>query len=136
MSPKVMRIVGWVLSGLIGAFLIVGSGLPKLVESSDPEMKKQMEEILNRIGWSAETIKVIGVIEIVIALLYVLPRAGFLGAILLTGYLGGAIATHVRIGDAPYFPVILGVILWVALALRQPVLFRLLVGASPCPPTA
>jgi DoxX-like family len=132
-TPKVVRIIGWVLSGLLAAFLIVGSGVPKLLESSDPEMKKQMEEILTKIGWSAETIKVIGVIEIVIAVLYMVPRTGFLGAILLTGYLGGAIATHVRIGDAPVFPIVLGVLVWVALALRQPVLWRLAVGANPIP---
>jgi hypothetical protein len=135
MSPKVQRIIGWVLSGLLAAFLIVGSGVPKLVESSDPEMKKQMEEILSKIGWTAETLKVIGVIEIVITVLYVIPRTGFLGAILITGYLGGAIATHVRVGDAPYFPVVLGVVIWIALALRQPIIWRLAVGANPIPST-
>lgn len=136
MSPKVQRIIGWVLSGLIAAFLIVASGVPKLLESSDPEMKKQMEEILNNIGWKAETIKVIGVIEIVISLLYVIPRTGFLGAILITGYLGGAIATHVRVGDTNWvMPVVMGVLVWVALALRKPVIWRLAVGANPCPPT-
>lgn len=137
MSPKLMRIIGWVLSGLIAAFLIVASGVPKLLESSDPEMKKQMEEILNKIGWTAEVVKVIGVIEIVISLLYVIPRTSFLGAILLTGYLGGAIATHVRVGELNWImPLVMGVLAWVALALRQPVLFRLVVGANPCPPVA
>lgn len=104
MSPKIQRIIGWVLSGLLAAFLIVGSGVPKLMESSDPEMKKAMDEILTKMGWSADTIKIIGVIEIVITLLFVIPRTGFVGAILITGYLGGAIATHVRIGDAPSSP--------------------------------
>jgi hypothetical protein len=136
MSPKVQRIVGWVLSGLLAAFLIVASGVPKLMESSDPEMKKQMDEILTKIGWTADTIKVIGVIEIAITVLYMIPRTGFLGAILVTGYLGGAIATHVRIGDAPVFPVVLGVLIWVGLALRQPAIWRLAVGANPCPPAA
>jgi hypothetical protein len=136
MSPKVQRIVGWVLSGLLAAFLIVASGVPKLMESSDPEMKKQMDEILTKIGWTADTIKVIGVIEIAITVLYMIPRTGFVGAILVTGYLGGAIATHVRIGDAPIFPIVLGVLVWVGLALRQPVIWRLAVGANPTPPPA
>jgi hypothetical protein len=130
-SQNIQRIIGWVLSGLLAAFLIVGSGVPKLMESSDPEMKKAMDEILTKIGWSADTIKIIGVIEIVITLLFVIPRTGFVGAILITGYLGGAIATHVRIGDAPIFPIVLGVLVWVGLALRQPVLWRLAVGANP-----
>jgi hypothetical protein len=132
MSPKVLRIIGWVLSGLLAAFLIVASGVPKLVDSPDPDMKKQMEEILNKIGWSAETIKVIGVIEIVVALLYIIPRTGFLGAILLTGYLGGAIATHARIpGDVNWvMPLVMGILVWVGLALRKPILWRLVIGAE------
>lgn len=135
MSPKVQGIIGWVLSGLLAAFLIVASGVPKLMESSDPEMKKQMDEIMTKIGWTAETIKIIGVLEIAITILYMIPRTGFLGAILVTGYLGGAIATHVRIGDAPIFPIVLGLLVWVALALRQPAIWRLAVGANPTPPS-
>jgi hypothetical protein len=128
----VVRIIGWVLSGLLAAFLIVASGVPKLLDIPDPDFKKQMEEIQAKIGWSAETIKVIGVIEIVITILYMIPRTGFLGAILITGYLGGAIATHVRIGDADWvMPLVMGVLVWVALALRQPVIWRLAVGANP-----
>ncbi len=130
MSPKVQRIIGWVLSGLLAAFLIVGSGVPKFMDFPGKA------ELFEKMGWSVETIYVIGVIEILIALLFVIPRSGFLGAILLTGYLGGAIATHVRIGDAPVFPIVLGVLVWVALALRQPVIWRLAVGANPSPPPA
>jgi len=137
MSPKVQRIIGWILSGLIAAFLIVASGVPKLIDNPDPNAKQQMEEILNKIGWSAETIKVIGVIEILAALLYMVPRTGFLGAILLTGYLGGAIATHVRVGELNWImPLVMGVLAWVALALRNPIFFRLVVGANPTPQAA
>jgi hypothetical protein len=130
MSPKMQRIIGWILSGLLAAFLIVGSGVPKFMDFPGKA------ELFEKIGWSVETIKGIAVVEIVIALLYMIPRTGFLGAILVTGYLGGAIATHVRIGDAPVFPVVLGVLIWVGLALRQPAIWRLAVGANPCPPAA
>jgi hypothetical protein len=130
MSPKMQRIIGWILSGLLAAFLIVGSGVPKFIDFPGKA------ELFEKIGWSVETIKGIAVVEIVIALLYMIPRTGFLGAILVTGYLGGAIATHVRIGDAPVFPVVLGVLIWVGLALRQPAIWRLAVGANPCPPAA
>lgn len=131
MSPKAQRIIGWVLSGLLGAFLIVGSGVPKFLPPND-----DMQKILDTIGWSAEKIKVIGVIEVVITLLFLIPRTGFLGSILLTGYLGGAAATHARLGDFPAFPVVIGVLVWVAYALRNPVILRLVVGATPTSPSA
>lgn len=130
MSPKVQRIIGWVLSGLLAAFLIVASGVPKLIGG------EFMEQMNAEFGFNSDTMKGIGVLEIVIAILFVLPRCGFIGAILITGYLGGAIVTHVRIGEAAVFPVVLGVLVWVGLALRQPVIWRLAAGANTPPPSA
>ena len=61
-----------------------------------------------------------GLLELACVILYIIPRTAVLGAILLTGYLGGAIATHVRIGE-PFLPVILmGVLIWGGLFLRDP----------------
>lgn len=131
MSPKVQRIIGWVLSGLISAFLIFGSASGKFMDFPGKS------EMFEKIGWSEETIKFIGVIEVAVALLYLVPRTSFLGAILLTGYLGGAIATHVRIGDPKWImPLVMGILAWVGLALRNPVYFRLLLGAKPTPPAS
>ena len=70
----------------------------------------------------------IGVLEAVLALLYLIPRTSFLGAILLTGYLGGATVTHLRIADPFFFPPIIGVLMWVGCALRRPLIFRLALG--------
>ena len=64
----------------------------------------------------------LGVVLLVCTVLYLLPPTSFPGAILLTGYLGGAVATHVRIGDSLFpifFPVILGTMLWGGLLLRD-----------------
>ena len=62
----------------------------------------------------------LGILELACTIVYVIPRTAVLGAILLTGYLGGAIATHVRIGE-PFLPVILmGVLIWGGLFLRDP----------------
>ena len=62
----------------------------------------------------------IGILELACAVLYVIPRTSVLGAILLTGYLGGETATHVRIGEALFIiPVILGVLVWGGLFLRD-----------------
>ncbi len=132
MSPKIQRIIGWVLSGLLAAFLLF-SASGKLLGLMPQQAK---EEMLAHIGWQEETLKIIGVIEVAIVLLFLIPRTGFLGAILLTGYMGGAIATHVRVGDAPVFQIVFAVVAWVALALRQPVIWRLAVGANPTPPPA
>ena len=70
-------------------------------------------------------------LEVILAVLLVSPRTGFLGAILLTGYLGGAVITHVRIGDAFIMPIVMGIVMCVGLALRQPAIWSLAVGADP-----
>ena len=61
----------------------------------------------------------IGIIEITCAILYAIPRTAVLGAILMTGFLGGAIASHVRIGEAFHIPLILGLLVWLGLLLRD-----------------
>src|SRR5262245_8140386 len=61
----------------------------------------------------------LGILELVCTAVYVIPRTSVLGAVLLTGYLGGATATHVRVGDAFYTPIVLGVLVWLGLFLRD-----------------
>jgi hypothetical protein len=71
-------------------------------------------------GYPERLLLPICVVELVCAVLYAIPRTSVLGAILLTGYLGGAIATHVRVGDPLFFvPAILGVLVWGGLFLRD-----------------
>ena len=74
-----------------------------------------------KFGYSANTIFGIGFALLVSTALYAIPRTSILGAILLTGYLGGATATHVRVGDMGNvpFPVIFGVLVWLGLFLRD-----------------
>jgi hypothetical protein len=71
-------------------------------------------------GYQEKMLLPICILELACAILYAIPRTSVLGAILLTGYLGGATATHVRVGD-PLFsvPVILGVLVWLGLYLRD-----------------
>jgi hypothetical protein len=59
------------------------------------------------------------IVEIACAILYVIPRTAVLGAILLTGYLGGAVVTHVRVGEPFFFPLIVGIMVWAGLYLRD-----------------
>ena len=78
------------------------------------------------LGYSVSQITPIGIVLLICTLLYVFPMTQVLGAILLTGYLGGAVSTHVRHGDPLFshvlFPTYLGAILWLSLYLRDPAL--------------
>ncbi len=103
-ASKKQRIAGWVVSGIIAAFLIVGSASGKF---RDFPGKAEMFEHL---GYKVETMTVIGVVEVLVTVLYLIPRTAFLGAILLSAYLGGAVATHARVGEPIVFPILLGVI--------------------------
>lgn len=62
----------------------------------------------------------LGIVELACTALYVIPRTSVLGAILLTGYFGGAVLTHLRVGDAFFMPAIIGVLVWGGLYLREP----------------
>lgn len=71
-------------------------------------------------GYPEHLIVAIGIIELLVALIYAIPRTAFLGAVLVTGYMGGATATNVRLGDPSYVAtVLLGVLAWVGLYLRD-----------------
>ena len=70
---------------------------------------------------------VLGIVEMCCAILYIIPATSILGAILMTGYLGGATATHVRLLDPAFIaPVIVGILVWLGLLLREPRLRALL----------
>jgi DoxX-like family len=72
-----------------------------------------------RLGYPESLVVGIGILELLCTIVYAIPRTSILGAILLTGYLGGATATHVRIGDVFIWPVIGGVLVWAGLYLRD-----------------
>jgi hypothetical protein len=123
-GSRTQRIVGWVLSGLLTAFLLFSS----MGKFTEWEGKAEM---FAKLGFTTDVMTKIGIVEVAIALLFLVPRAAFVAAILITGYLGGAICTHVRVGDAFVAPLVMGVLVWVALGLRQPAVFDLAVGRKP-----
>lgn len=127
MTEKAQRITGWILTGLVGLFLIGASGVPKFLDWEG------RDAMLAHMGISSSLMPTIGVIEIAVTLIYLIPRTAFLGAILITGYLGGAIMTHLRVGDPWWFPIIIGVVVWLGLALRQPAIIRLALGRTEQP---
>lgn len=124
MKTSKTKIAGWILSALLVGFLLF-SAAGKLVIDF-PNKEKMMANL----GWTIESIKPIGYLEIALALLFLIPRAAFIGAVLLTAYLGGATCTHVRVSEPFVFPVVLGVLVWIALGLRDPRVFRAALGRN------
>lgn len=104
---------------------IVG-GLPALFLLLDAIMKfvqpAPVVETTVQLGYTEGAILPIGIVLAVSTILYLIPRTAILGAILLTGYLGGAVATHVRVGGPAFsiiFPIIFGILIWGGLYLRD-----------------
>ncbi len=130
MPTKTQRIIGWTLTVLVGLFLIGASGVPKFMDfPGKADMMTKLQIPLN-------LLTTLGVIEVSVTVLYLIPRTAFIGAILTTGYLGGALWTHLRVDDTWYFPIIIGVLMWLGLALRHPVIFRLVLGQASLTPLA
>jgi hypothetical protein len=111
---------GRILSGLAIVFLLM-DGAMKLVPIAP------VLEACRRLGYAVELARPLGVLLCACTIVHVIPRTRVLGALLLTAYLGGATATLVRVGDPFWFPVLMGVILWAGLTLREPRLRALLV---------
>ena len=113
---KAARWAGGIMSGLVVLFLLL-DGFMKLVK---PE---PVVRITTELGYPESAIVGLGVVLLVSTVLYAVPRTAVLGAILLTGYLGGAVATHVRVGHDLFaqalFPTYLGALLWGGLYLRD-----------------
>ena len=118
------RITGWVLIGLIAALMLGPSAMSKFLDWEGKEAQFQ------KAGFTVDQMFQIGIVEVICAVLLLIPQTAFVGAILVTGYLGGAICTHLRVGEPVFMPIILGVIVWVALGLRRPGIFRMAFGAK------
>ena len=113
--PKKRSWAGIVLSGLPALFLLFDAVM-KLIKP-EPVVKGTME-----LGYAEGVIVPLGLVLLTSTIIYLVPRTAVLGAILLTGYLGGAVATHVRAGQGAFeilFPVVFGILLWGGLVLRD-----------------
>ena len=107
--------VGRVMSTLSILFLLM-DGIMKLVKPAI------VVETTRQLGYPESTIVGIGIVLLASTVLYIIPRTAILGAILLTGYLGGAVATHVRVDAGLFpilFPVIIAVLVWGGIYLRD-----------------
>jgi len=119
-NSKAMFWIGWVLS-IIASLLLLMSGAMKFMP-----ITPETEQGLQHVGWRADQVGTLGILEIGVVIIYLIPQTAVLGAILVTGYMGGAIATHVRVGDPVFVQAIIPVIFWLGLWLREPRLRSLL----------
>jgi hypothetical protein len=115
-SSKASRRAGAIMSGIATLFLLVDS-VGKLIPIP-PAV-----EFTVRLGYPESAVRLIGMILLVCLILYVVPRTSVLGAVLLTGYLGGAVASQLRL-ESPLlsttlFPIYVGVLVWGGLMLRE-----------------
>lgn len=109
---------GWVLSVVVTLFLLGASAAPKLMNSP------LALEPMTVVGWPAKHVLLIGIIEVICAVLYIIPRTALLGAVLTTGLLSAALAANLRVDNPLFshtlFSVYFGILVWVALWLREP----------------
>lgn len=122
MSTKMKQRVGWTITILI-ALLIAFSAFLKL------SLNEMATTQAKSMGIDDTTYQIIGVIELVSLILFLIPRTGVVGSLLLIAYMGGAIATHLQHQQPFIVPVIIESLVWISAALRFPELVTRLFGA-------
>ena len=114
-DSKVSLWAGRIIGALAILFLIFDGGIKVM------QMPQAVEPTV-KFGFAASMVLTLGILELACLVLYIIPKTSVLGAILMTGYLGGAMATQVRVGAEPFsivFPIIIGAMVWGALFLRS-----------------
>jgi len=104
--------IGWVVSG-IPVLMLLFSAIMKLMRPP------AVLEGFAHLGYPESLAVGLGIFELTCTIVYLIPRTAILGAILLTGYLGGAVTTHLRIGEPYFAPILLGVLVWAGIYLRD-----------------
>jgi hypothetical protein len=109
---KLATWAGWVLTVVPALFFMLG---PVMLLTDRAKMVKDM----GHYGYAERYVVPLVIVQVLCAVLYVIPQTAVLGAVLITGWLGGAVSTHVRAEEAWFFPVIFGVVVWLGLFLRD-----------------
>jgi len=113
MKEKTKKIVGWILTGVI-ALMFGASALGKLF--GGPDAAKMAESF----GLTGQINQTLGIIELVSVILFIIPRTGVLGGLLLIAFMGGAIATHLEHGQPVVAPCVIQAVLWLIAIFRFP----------------
>src|SRR5450432_1895988 len=109
---KAMLWTGRIISALPVLFMLFGV----IYSFAKPD---EVQKGFSKYEYPATTLHPIVITELICVLIYIIPQTSVLGAILLTGYLGGATATHIRVGEPFFMPIIIGVVIWLGLLLRD-----------------
>jgi hypothetical protein len=109
---------GWIMTGLVVLFMLGASVTPKFLHM------QAAADSMSQLGWPVKYLLFIGAMELLFTILFAIPRTGLIGAVLMTGLLGGALASNLR-ADMPMashtlFSIYLGAFMWLALWLRDP----------------
>ena len=121
MTMKTRTTIGWIFAGL--TFLLMAASAADKIRGSQHALTMSAS-----FGIDAATYRILGIIEITSALLFLLPRTAVVGFGLLASYLGGAIATHLQHGQPIAFPVGIEVFVWMTAAIRLPEMAARLFG--------
>ena len=111
MTQKTKNILLWILTGLVG-FIFIASAAGKLLANADALA------MASNVGLTPNSYKALGLIELLSVVLFIIPRTGLLGTLLLVAYLGGAIATHLEHNQSIIAPIAIACFVWVVAALR------------------
>jgi hypothetical protein len=110
---KTKNIIHWVLAGLVG-IIFLGSASGKLMGSADAL------KMASGLGVSTTTYKILGIVELLSVILFIYPRTGILGTLLLAAYMGGAIATHLEHNISIIPPAVVAAFVWIVAVVRFP----------------
>lgn len=111
---KGRKITGWILVGLMGALFVMSASM-KLMAGADAEIAQNFAK------WGLDgKLMLIGIGELIVAVLFVIPKTSSLGVLLLSAHLGGAIATHMQHGEMFIPQAVMLLVVWVANYLRNP----------------
>ncbi len=113
MNSKAALWTGRIISSLIILFMLFDGG------AKVARFKPYVEATV-KAGFADSLVVPLGILSLACTILYAIPQTSILGAILLAAYYGGATATHVRLGQPFWFPIVFGILVWVAMYLREP----------------
>jgi uncharacterized membrane protein YphA (DoxX/SURF4 family) len=114
MNRKTKNLIGWVLAALV-SFVFIASGFFKL-KGGAPEMAQGLG--------GATNMMLLGILEIGMVILFLIPRTGVVGALLMVAYMGGAMAVHLTTGKDVLLPTIIQSLIWITSAIRFPELVQ------------
>lgn len=121
MSSKTITIIQWVLAGLV-AFIFIGSAVSKLTANAEA-----LDQVA-KFGLTPTTYQWLGIIELISVVLFLYPRTGVLGSLLLIAFMGGAISTHVEFAQPLMAPIAISAFLWIVAVIRFPELSKRLLN--------